>query len=61
MILIGSTNELIIGSIHQIPDSLDLAGSLVYELLRGNACFCCLQLDLLTMLIGTGLEPYIIA
>src|SRR5699024_2594846 len=39
MIRVGGTDKLIVGSVHQIPDPLDLSGCLIYKLLRGNACF----------------------
>ena len=61
MICICGTDELVIGCIHQIPDSLDLCGYVVYVFLRGDACFFGFQLDLLTMLVSTGLEEYIVS
>lgn len=60
MILISSTDEFVIGSIHEIPDSLDLAGCIVDEFLRSNAGVFRLQFDFLAMLIGSGLEEHII-
>ena len=38
MVCIGGTNEFVIGSVHQIPDCLDLACHIVYKLLRGYTC-----------------------
>ena len=61
MICICGTDELVIGCIHQIPDSLDLCGYVVYVFLRGDACFFGFQLDLLTMLVSTSLEEYIVS
>ena len=39
MILIRCTDKLIIGSVHQIPDSVDLCGYIIYKLFWCNACF----------------------
>ena len=61
MILVCGTDKFIIGSIHQIPDGLDLSGHIVYIFLRCDAGFLRFQLDLLSMLVGTGLEKHIIA
>ena len=61
MILVCGTDKLIIGSVHQIPDGLDLSGHIVYIFLRCDAGFLRFQLDLLSMLVGTGLEKHIIA
>ena len=61
MVCICGTDELVIRSVHQIPDSLDLCGYVVYIFLRCDACFFCFQLNLLTMFIGTGLEEYIVS
>ena len=47
MIIICGTDELVIRSVHQIPDSLDLCGYVVYIFLRCDACFFGFQLDLL--------------
>ena len=61
MIRIGGTDEFVVGRIHQIPDSLNLGGYVVYEFFWRNACLFCFQLDLLAVLIGSGLEEYIVA
>ena len=61
MIIIGGADKFIIGSIHQIPDALNLARYIVYEFLRRYACLLSLQLDLLAVLVGTGLEEYVVA
>ena len=61
VILICGADKLVIGGIHQIPDPADLSCGAVYKLLRRNACSLCLLLDLLSMLVRTGLEEYIIA
>ena len=61
MVLVSSTDELIIRSVHQIPDALDLISHTVNENLRGHAGSFSLQLDLLAVLIGTGLETNIVS
>lgn len=58
---VGGTDEFVVGRIHQIPDSLDLGGYVVYEFFWRDTCLFCFQLDLLAMLIGSGLEEYIVA
>ena len=58
---VGGTDEFVVGRIHQIPDSLDLGGYVVYEFFWRDPCLFCFQLDLLAMLIGSGLEEYIVA
>ena len=60
MILIRCTNKLIIGSVHQIPDRLDLPRGMIYEFLWCYACCLGLFLYLLTVLICSCLEKYII-
>ena len=42
--------------IHQIPDPLDFTGHIVHIFLGADACGLCLLLNLLTVLIGAGLE-----
>ena len=61
MILICRTDKFVIGCIHQIPDTPDLTCHVVHVLLRRDACCLCLQFDLLTMLVGTCLEKYVVA
>ena len=41
MVFICSTDEFIIGSIHQIPDPSDLCRYVVYKFLWSDACFFC--------------------
>ena len=60
VICISGTNKFIIGSIHEIPDPFDLTGYIIYKFLRRNSCFRSLQLNLLSMLIGSCLEENII-
>ena len=59
MILIRSPDKFIIGCIHQIPDIFDLPGHLVYKFLWRYSGFRSLQLDLLPVLVSSGLEEYI--
>ena len=61
MVIICGADKFIIGGVHQIPDTLNLTGYIVYEFLRSNACLLSLQLDLLTVLVSTGLEEYVVA
>ena len=61
MILIGGTDEFIIGSVHKIPDPFDLGRHVIDKLFRSDAGFLGLQLDLLAVLVGSGLEKHIIA
>ena len=61
MIIVRGADEFIIGSIHQIPDPLDLACRIIHKLLGCHACGLCLQLDLLAVLVGSCLEKYVIA
>ena len=61
MIRICGSDKFVIRSVHQIPDSFDLTGYVVYEFFWRDTCLFCFQLDLLAMLIGSGLEEYIVA
>ena len=61
MILIGRADELIIGDVETVTHLPNGACYLVYELLRGNAGLLRLDLDLLSMLVGSRLEEYIVA
>ena len=38
MVIICGTDEFIIGSVHEIPDFLDLSCDAINELLRSHAC-----------------------
>ena len=60
MILVCGTDEFIIGGIHQIPDPLDLGSHAVHKLLGSHAGFLGLQLNFLSVLIGTRLEKDIV-
>ena len=61
MVFICGTDEFVIGCVHQIPDALDLTGYVINEFLRCNTCFFCFQLNLLAMLVSSGLEKYVVA
>ena len=61
MIIICCTDEFVIRSIQHIADLSDLTCYLIYKFLWRYACFLCFELDLLTMLICTGLEEYIVS
>ena len=60
MVLIGRADKIIIGCVHQIPDTFYLSGYIVYILLWSDSSLLGLLLDLLTMFIGSGLEVNII-
>ena len=57
---VGGADEFVIGGVHQIPDGLNLTGNLINVLLRRNAGCLGLLLNLLTMLVRTGLEVNIV-
>ena len=59
MVFVRGADEFIVGSVHQIPDLLDLPGHIVHEFLGRNACFLRFQLDLLAVLVGPGLEEHV--
>ena len=61
MVSICGTDEFVIGSVHQIPDPLDLTGYIVYEFLWCDSGFFCLKFDLLTMFVSSCLEKYIVS
>lgn len=61
VVSVCGTDEFVIGCVHQIPDSLDLTGYIVYEFLWCDSCFFCFELDLLTMLVSSCLEKYIVS
>ena len=60
MIIIRGADKFIIGSVHQIPDPLDLPGCGVHKLLRRHTGILRLQFNLLTVFIGSGLKEYIV-
>ena len=60
MIIIRCSDKFIVGNVQKITEFSDNAGHLVHILLRGHPCVLCLQLDLLTVLIGSRLEEYVV-
>ena len=61
MVCIGRADKVIVGRVHQIPDALYLTCHVIYILFWRNACFFCLLLNLLAMLICSGLEINVVA
>ena len=61
MIFVRCADELIIRSIHEVPNPADFPCRLVNVGFRGDAGFICFILNLLTMLIRTGLEEDIVS
>ncbi len=61
VVFIGRSDEAVVGSVHQIPDPLDLAGLHIDELLWRYAGFLGFFFDLLAMFVRSGLEVDIIA
>ncbi len=61
MVIICGTDKLVIRSIHQIPDPLDLCRYIIYELFWCDSCLLCLQFNLLAVLISSGLEKHVIS
>ena len=57
---IRSADELVVSGVHQIPDAADFSGYTIHILLRGDAGSFSLFLNLLAMLIRSGLEVYLI-
>ena len=60
MIFVCGADKLIIGCVHQIPNAFDLTGNIVYKFLWCYTGLLGLDLNLLAMLIGSGLETHII-
>lgn len=61
MVIICCTDKFVIRSIHQIPDFLDFSGNIVYKFFWCYSRLFCFELDLLTMLISSCLEKYIVS
>ena len=59
MVLVRGADKFVVGSIHQIPNPLNLRCGLVHKLLGRYASSLGLLLDFLAVLIGSGLEKYI--
>ena len=60
VVCICSTDKIIIRGVHHIPDFFYLSCNLIYIFLRCDACLLCLLLNLLSVLIRSGLEVYVI-
>ena len=64
MVIVGGADKTVIGNVHQLPqveDALGAGDNVVHKLLRGDAGFSGLVLDLLTVLIGAGEEHHVVA
>ena len=61
MVLVRSTDEPVIGGVHQVPEAFDLGGVLVHEGLGGHAGPVGTALDLLSVFVGACLEIDVIA
>ena len=59
--IISSADVSVVADIHVAPEAFEYFYYIVNVLLRGNAFFLCLFLDLLTVLIGTCKEHNIVA
>ncbi len=61
VIFIRRADKAIIGSVDEVPESLDLSCHFVYEFLGSLAGCCRSGLDLLAVLVAAGLEMHVIA
>ena len=61
MVLVGGADEVVVGDVHQVKLLPDDGGHLVHKLLGGDAFGRGLQLVLLAVLVGAGLEEHIVA
>ena len=61
MIIVRRADEFIIGSVHQIPNPLNLSGCLVHKFLGSHTGCLSLFLNLLSMLVRTCLEEHVIS
>ena len=59
--VIGRADEVAVINVHQLPQILDARDNLVHILLRRDALFLCLALNLLAMLVRAGQEVHVIA
>ena len=60
MVIVCGPDKLVIGRVHQIPQSLDRTRHIIHKLLRRDTRFLCFQLDLLPVLIRSRLEKDIV-
>ncbi len=61
MVWISSSDEFVVRCVHEIPDVLNLAGNLVHVLFWSLHVLECLVLNLLAMLVCSGLETNVVA
>ena len=57
----GGTHKAIVGRVHEVPDTLNFRRYLVDIRLRRHTGIFCLALNLLTVLVCSGLKIYVIA
>ena len=61
VIRICRADEFVVGGIHQIPDPVNLSCHVIYILLRRTSLLLGLVLNLLAVLVRTGLKIYLIS
>ena len=61
VVRVRGADKLVVGGVHQIPDPFDLLSGLVHKLLGRHARRLGLLLDLLAVLIRSGLEKHVAA
>ena len=61
VVIVGGADEVIVAYVHLIPHFLDNARDVINVCLRCDTCSCGAVFDLLTVLIGTRAEEYVIA
>ena len=61
MVGLGGPHKAIVGCVHEVPDALNFRRYLVDIGLRRHAGIFCFALNLLTVLVRSGLKIYIIA
>ena len=60
VIAVGSSNKVVIGGVHLVPHTANLRRHVIYVFLGCDARLICLQLDFLTVLVGTRAEENIV-
>ncbi len=61
MVVVGGADKSVVAYPHRLPQTLEVRNYLVNVFLRGNALFLCFKLYLLTLLVRSGEEHYVIA
>ena len=61
VVFVSCADKAVIRSVYQIPESLDLSGHFIDEFLGSLAGCRCPGLDLLSVLVASRLEMYVIA